>query len=810
MPRFLRWITYALGLFLLLVAIAYGIGQLYKPKILEAINTKLKNGIHGDVQIGKLDFTFFEQFPNFSIVLSDMYLRGPQYNVYHADFFKAEKIYIHIKLIHLFRGVVDLRSISVKNGDIFIFRTADGYTNMEAFKKNKSDSVKSKGSALSLVLERINFENTRFLYVDSMKRKSFDIKFIKSIMDIAHTDSSRLISLRGPMWFGGLMFNEQKGGYLSQVSTNAGLNLEFIPSSKLLVIHPSVLKFTKSSVDLSGHFDFTAPGTFSLAIASPEMDFAEGITLVTRSLGEKLSKFKFEKPLKLNVAVLGRLTPGDKPKVDVIFSSQGNQFSSNKIHIDDLFLAGSFTSHIDSTKIFDDYNSRIVLDSISGTLDGIRMNAHMSITNLKDPGLQIDTRMHLNLTDLNQETDTTELKFLSGDFSAAFSYDGRLKEYMDKSVTTYQGKLAGEVRMKDGAVMMPATQKKVDKVNLGIRFNEKQMDFDRISFNINNNPVEINGQVTGFIPFFFLPAEKGKVKLTLYSPRLDLATLIKTKNKSQKKIVSKKDRRQRVSDFMDVLNNKVEFDLEVNVDEIVKGQMKASRLRSRVILEKNRFSAKPVTMKFAGGSVLLALEMSELNQEITPIALNTEVKDVDIRKFFDAFNNFSQKTITSDNLSGTMSAKIQLNAQLDDQFNALAPSMDGVVDFKIRDGALKDFEPLQKMSNFLFKKRDFTDVKFAEINSHFQLKSKTIDISRMEIQSSVLTLFLEGRYSIADSTDLSIQIPFSNLKKRDKDYKPENVGVDAKTGASVYLRARTGKDGKIAISYDPFKKGRKN
>ena len=146
---------------------------------------------------------------------------------------------------------------------------------------------------------------------------------------------------------------------------------------------------------------------------------------------------------------------------------------------------------------------------------------------------------------------------------------------------------------------------------------------------------------------------------------------------------------------------------------------------------------------------------------------------------------------------------------MDEQYDIQMPTLKGDVDFKIRDGKIQDFEPLQKMSNFLFKKRDFTDVQFAEIRSHFRLTGQTLDISRMEIESSVLTLFLEGRYSLADSTDMSIQVPLSNLKKRDKTYEPENVGVDAKVGPSVFLRVSKGKDGKMGINYVPFKKFKK-
>ncbi len=71
----------------------------------------------------------------------------------------------------------------------------------------------------------------------------------------------------------------------------------------------------------------------------------------------------------------------------------------------------------------------------------------------------------------------------------------------------------------------------------------------------------------------------------------------------------------------------------------------------------------------------------------------------------------------------------------------------------------------------------------------------------MEIQSTVLTLFLEGKYSLDNDTNLSIQVPLSNLKKRDKGYVPKNIGVDAKIGPSVYLLAKGTPDGKTDISY---------
>jgi hypothetical protein len=80
----------------------------------------------------------------------------------------------------------------------------------------------------------------------------------------------------------------------------------------------------------------------------------------------------------------------------------------------------------------------------------------------------------------------------------------------------------------------------------------------------------------------------------------------------------------------------------------------------------------------------------------------------------------------------------------------------------------------------------------------------------MEIHSTVLNMFVEGTYDLKKGTDMSIQIPLSNLKEKNINLEEGNHGLKSKTGLSVRLRAKTGDDGKLKISWDPFKKALKN
>ncbi len=810
MARLLRWVLYSIAFLVLLAGIAYATAQQYKSTILQTINRELKNTVNGDVQIGWLDFTIFEQFPNLSISVGKIYVRGPQYAKYHKDFFTAERIYIHISPVRLFQGAINLKSISVKNGNIFIFRDANGYTNMDVVKKQKSDSVKIKGAGPSLELENILFENSRITYVDTLKKKSYDITFIKTNVGITSSDSSKNISLNGKMLFGGLTFNTQKGGYLSNTPTDAKLNVEINPTKQQMIIHPSELQFAKSNVAISGRFDFAAPGIFSLSIESRDINYNEGLTLVTRALGEKLSNFKFDGPINLSVNLVGKLAPGDEPRVDINYSSNGNHFITGKLEVKELSFAGSFTNHIDSLKPFDDRNSRITLGTVSGKLAGVSVDANLSITDLTDPKLVLKSTNHMNLIDFNHETDTANLKLLGGMLVANIEYAGKLNEYLSGPRSTYRGKLKGAIDVENASLILVKQQKKFEKITAQLHFTEKRMDLDKIDFTVNGNPIQLKGDVSGFIPFFFNPEKKGFVNLSLYSPRIDLASLNNNKKGAKPAPTSDKQSRKKISDLLDVLNNKVEFNLDVKADELVNGKFHATKFSGKVSLVNNQLIANPVTMNLADGQVDFSLKLSALDKPLNPVILKAEVKGADITKFFSSFDNFAQKTIQSDNLSGKVFTKVNLTAKIDDKFNILMPSLEGEVDFKLREGELKDFEPLQKMSNFLLKKRDFTDVQFAEIKGIFHISGQYLDISRVEVESSVLSLFVEGRYSLGDSTDLSIQVPLSNLKKRDKYYKPQNVGVDAKVGPSVFLRAHQNQEGKMVIVYNIFKRFKKS
>jgi uncharacterized protein involved in outer membrane biogenesis len=807
MKRLFKGLFYFFATVILLLTIAFAIAYWNRDKIREQITAQLNSGINGEFNIRKLNFTLFNDFPHVTVTLRDVSLRETvPFN--HPDFFAAEKIFLDVNLYSLWHKQIDIHTLKVENANLFMFRTHDGYTNLSIFKTDSvtsADSNKQNKSPFLLSINNIEFRNVDFIYTDSLKKKSHRFKFIATKHKVLFSDSVYETHINGKMHFSGLTFKEENGSFLSDKKVTTDLHLKINRNARLLTIEPSFLQFEKSQIGISGFFELRPEGNFNLRFKSDKLNIPEAVTLVDRHLNTTLSKFEIDQPASVDVLLKGKSIPNHKPEVDVHFRSSDTQVRYAKMLFSKFSFTGAFTNHLDSTRENDNSNSRISFSSFNGLMDDFPIRGTADISELQDPLLKLNIITEMILSDLNHHLDTTRFRFKKGQLITKINYQGRLAEYMDGSRTRYDGQLHGETTVKDGAFYFITKQLYLDKIDALFEFNEERLKINKLDLTLNGSSLQMTGLAKNFIPFFIQPKDKGYIQINIASPRLDLTPFAskKAKKKTTKQLTQDK---KRLSDMMDNIFTKLEFDLNIKAAQLVFKRFNATNFTGRVALSHQVLEAKPVSMNVAGGKMNLNFRLSDLSKNINPMVVSAKVTNARIKDFFTCFDNFNQNTVESKHLEGTISTDVQFAARVDDNLQILAPSMRGNISLNVKNGRLINFEPMENMSNFLFRKRDFSDIQFAELNSDFLLNGSDLDIKRMEIQSTVLSLFVHGRYSFTDSTSLSIQLPLSNLKKRDKTYKPKNVGADAKTGPSVFLHIYKDAEGKIAIAYDPFKK----
>lgn len=805
-----RWMVYvAIGFFALLGVVVLTLNA-YKDEILAKVNDKLQEIVEGDVKIGDFNASLFHSFPHLSLTLKDIYLHDPRYEEFQKPVLRAERVHVNIVARDLLRKQVNISSIDIEDGEIFIFKTRKGYSNTEVFKSRKG---KGQGEKKMVVVDfhQINLDNVSFTFHDSLKLKHLGIDFHRTENFISDENDATRIQVRGNLTFHGLMLNSEKGSFLRDVTAKAKLDVA-LDSTMTLAVHPSTLAFDKSTVTLSGNFHLRDEKQFELSIASDKVDHQEAQFIVHDTLASKISAFTVEKPIKIKIGIKGVMQPGVKPAVTAEFSVEDSKATAGNLAAEHLTLNGTFINHVNTDVPNDDNNARLHFEHFKGEVNHMPVEATVMLTDMKDPRLDLKAVFDTPLKDLNANFDSTTVHLKGGHFHSAFTYSGKLSEYLDESVTKYEGKLLGQATITDGALNYNRRDYRFKNVNAVFDFNEKLFSIKSINLSVNENNVAITGFITDFIPFFVQPTGTTKLKLSIVSPRIDLTGFTKpriaiSKKRAQAKMAKTKET---MYDILTQLNESLDLNVTFNIAQFVNRNFKASELKGQLLLANNQLDFKDLSMNFGGGHVSMNTRISKVDNEISPISLKAKAKDIELKSFFTGFNNFNQKTFTNENVEGKLTLDINLNSALDEKLDLQMDSLNGEATFNIQGMRLVKFEPIQRLANFLTKGRDLSDISFSDINSSFGMHGTKIKLEdRMEIQSTVITMFIDGVYDLGDSTDLAIQVPLTNLRKRDQDIPPENIGPDSRVGPSVFLRVRAGKDGKTSIAYDPFKKFRK-
>jgi hypothetical protein len=302
---------------------------------------------------------------------------------------------------------------------------------------------------------------------------------------------------------------------------------------------------------------------------------------------------------------------------------------------------------------------------------------------------------------------------------------------------------------------------------------------------------------------------KAVLDWNIYSPSLNLTSFAYLL-RPQKKTATVRKRTgtslEKSAEQIDEVIAKGSIKVKLRADKLAYRKFAGNNATAALTLLNDRYIIHNVSLGHAGGKMDLNGFLLHSSDHYNNANVNISLANVDVNEVFSAFNNFGQDGITADNIRGKLDSDISVNVTMNEEGQVYKESVQGIIDFSLKNGALINYEPLKKMQVFILKNRDFNNIKFAELKDRLEIKNQEIKINKLEIQSSVLTMFVQGIYSLKGNTDIQVQVPLSNLKKRDENYIPKNLGEGKKAGSSVYLRGTPGKDGNIKFKLDLFNK----
>ena len=570
------------------------------------------------------------------------------------------------------------------------------------------------------------------------------------------------------------------------------------------------MAISKQPFLFSGSFSFGTEQAFELNVNTKKIGFAFAKSLLTPKTAKGISIVSLDGALDVSANLNGSLQGGD-PLVVTKWVVQNALLKTPLINFDSCSFSGMYTNEVIKGKERNDENSKIEASTFSGKWRGLFMQSEkILLNNLTTPILKTDLFSVFPLTQLNAVLQTASLSLLEGQGRMNLIYNGPIDH-----ITPQNASLNGFIKIEGGKLILQPSGSELSNCSGIFRFANSDIIIDSLVTTIRKNPIRFSGEAKNVLAL--LGESVGGLSLTLnakaailnidHLSSILLRELPSTKSAAQQQT---KGRLSKSVEKIDGLLSSGSIAVNINADKLQMKDFEATNVKANILIDQNAWQIKRASLQQGSGGLTVAAKVITADNHHFKLNGDIDMKNLDARKIWYGFNNFGVPALSYQNIKGMLSARSSFSLMIDQSGGFDLKSLNGNASFSITKGALINFKPLQSVESFLLKNRNLSDISFAEIKDYISFNKGDIRLGRMEINSTVLSLFLEGVYNPAGITDIRIQVPVNNLKKRGGDYKPENLGASRGGGMSVFLRAKTGDDGKIKLKYDLLGRFRKN
>ena len=239
-----------------------------------------------------------------------------------------------------------------------------------------------------------------------------------------------------------------------------------------------------------------------------------------------------------------------------------------------------------------------------------------------------------------------------------------------------------------------------------------------------------------------------------------------------------------------IVPDNVDFTIHVLADKFHFDNLDLQNLSGNLAISNQTLHLQQVRANGLDGEIGIDGTYSTLESRENPeIALNYDVKGLDVQKTFLAFNAIRRIVPVAKFISGNLNAHMNLNGRLHDDMTSDLQSLQGDGNVVLLNGSMKDFGPLDKLAQQL-EIVELKDIPLKDVKADFSFKNGRVVVSPFLVHTGDIDMGIGGTHGFDQSINyvVNLIVPRSQLGSKGSMFVKNVVVQAANKGIPVKLK----------------------
>ncbi len=765
---------------LTIIAFVWATPYLFKGKISSLIRSAASKDLKAELNFSSLDISWFRHFPNVTVGINDL-------GITCVGEFQGDSL-LSVKQMDMICDVrsflsgdsIKIYSITANEPRIHAVTHKNGHSNWNILRSagNGNGYIDSSASSFKFAIQRYSIHKGYIDFQD--EKKDFHIDVFNLEHEGRGDMGSELVTLKTRTTADAVNF-DMKGviPYHIAAKTNADLTLRIDNKTHTYSFNTDQVSLNDLKLHTEGFFQWINDSSYNMNIKfkAPSTKFKNILSLLPFIYQKDFASIEANGQANFNGFIKGKSDEKHAPAYHTNFFVQDGYFKYPDLpmSVEHIRLG----VQLDNPDGIADHKT-LNISEAHAEISGDTVDAHLLLKNpLTKPFIDLAFVGKLDLANIANWMKLESGSKMSGMINASIHARGNISEFEKQKKDVFQSR--GTLGLLSFSYVSKTCTHAITMDDLLLTFNTKNISID----DLNGAYLATHVGVTGTLNNFFDFAIRNKpldASLELKADELNLREWIRTEKDTSNSTVHVN------SPFL--VPADINFTIYAAAEKLHYDYLDLQNVEGKLVVSDEKVQFVDVKAKGLDGDIVINGNYSTLESKENPdIALTYDVKGLDIQKTFFAFNTIRRILPVAKFIEGNLDAHMSLNGQLHDDMIPDLQTMNGEGNVQLLNGTMKDFGPLDKLSQSMDIK-ELRDIPLKDIKADFAFKNGKVSVSPFFIHTGDIDMEVGGTHGFDQSIDYGIylKVPRNRLGSKGSTFVKEVVTQAAEKGIPVKLK----------------------